>query len=209
MQNLFKNKLFIILSLFIILIIFISSSCFAFEDSVEINYPSNILSDNIKGFIVLSNDNISLWTFDSSCYIYSVTEENGHTIVRVFMTSNTSMSFNRYNFDNNTFDFIREQNYGEAVTYPIDTYYNSILFYNVDNPNNISVPIAETPTLVFQGAPQAQGEVVQVELMKPTQVQEIPQQIVSVVMIILPIFLGIFGVLLVLYLIKSKNLLQL
>lgn len=75
--------------------------------------------------------------------------------------------------------------------------------YRLDNSSGI------TNELVFQGAPQAQGEAVQVELMKPTQVQEIPQQIVAIVMIVLPIFLGIFGVLLVLYLIKSKNLLQL
>lgn len=62
--------------------------------------------------------------------------------------------------------------------------------------------------LVFQGAPQVE-EVPKVELMKATQVEEIPQQIVTIVMIVLPIFLAIFGVLLVLYLIKSKNLLQL
>lgn len=63
-------------------------------------------------------------------------------------------------------------------------------------------------SVVFQGAPQVE-EVPKVELMKATQVEEIPQQIVAVVMIVLPIFLAIFGVLLVLYLIKSKNLLQL
>lgn len=62
--------------------------------------------------------------------------------------------------------------------------------------------------VVFQVAPQVE-EVPKVELMKATQVEEIPQQIVAVVMIVLPIFLAIFGVLLVLYLIKSKNLLQL
>ncbi len=59
---------------------------------------------------------------------------------------------------------------------------------------------------VFQRTPlPAKG----VQLMKPTQVEEIPGQIVGIVKIVLPIFLSIFGILLVLYLIKSKNLLQL
>lgn len=58
--------------------------------------------------------------------------------------------------------------------------------------------------LVFQGAPLEE-----VELMRATQVEEIPQQINRVLMIVIPIFLLIFGTLLVLYLIRSKNLLHL
>lgn len=207
MQNLFKNKLFIILSLFIILIIFISSSCFAFEDSVEINYPTDIFNENVTGFIFiyqsLGVDYIDLWTFDSSAYIVDIDESNGYPII--YKPVNTYIKFYRYDFNTNSFNYIRQDYY-------TDTRYNITLpisFYNINNPNNLPVSIINNPTLVFQGAPQAQGEVVQVELMKPTQVQEIPQQIVAVVMIVLPIFLGIFGVLLVLYLIKSKNLLQL
>lgn len=80
---------------------------------------------------------------------------------------------------------------------------------NLIDYGNHDICNSSTNEVVFQGAPQAQEGAVQVELMKPTQVQEIPQQILAVVMIVLPIFLGIFGVLLVLYLIKSKNLLQL
>lgn len=62
--------------------------------------------------------------------------------------------------------------------------------------------------VVFQGAPQVE-EAPKVELMKATQVEEIPQQIAGILGIALPIFLTIFGILLVLYLIKSKNLLHL
>ncbi len=60
--------------------------------------------------------------------------------------------------------------------------------------------------VVFPAPPQT---VEAVELMKETQVEEIPQQIVAILKIIIPIFLAIFGTLLLLYLIKSKNLLNL
>ena len=57
---------------------------------------------------------------------------------------------------------------------------------------------------VFHPAPQEK-----VELMKAIQPEGIPQQILQILAIVLPIFLGIFGVLLVLYLIRSKILLPL
>lgn len=202
MKELFKNKLFIIISLFIILVTFISSSCFAFGDSVEINYPSDIFSENFKGFILLSNNtNIDLWTFDSSSYIDSLVEENNSSQLKVSVPSNTSVLFYRYNFDNNTFDFIRRQNLGDSVTYSIDTNFHPILFYNVDNLNNISVPIAETPTLVFLGAPQVTPvEVEQVTIPAIQQVEEIPQGMNQVLQVIIPIGLIVLSIGLVVYL---------
>lgn len=46
MQNLFKNKLFIILSLFLILITFISSSCFA-SNSISYRDYNFVFNDEI------------------------------------------------------------------------------------------------------------------------------------------------------------------
>lgn len=59
--------------------------------------------------------------------------------------------------------------------------------------------------VVFTGAPQRD----RVELVKAIQVEEIPQQMVGILEIVLIPCLIIFGTLLVLYLIRSKNLLNL
>lgn len=202
MKELFKNKLFIIISLFIILVTFISSSCFAFGDSVEINYPSDIFSENIKGFILSSNNtNIDLWTFDSSSYIDSLVEENNSSQLKVFVPSNTSVLFYRYNFDTNSFNLLNQSSFTDAVVYSIYTNSHPILFYNVDNPNNISVPIAETPTLVFLGAPQVTPvEVEQVTIPAIQQVEEIPQGMNQVLQVIIPIGLMVLPIGLVVYL---------
>lgn len=58
---------------------------------------------------------------------------------------------------------------------------------------------------VFQGAPRTQVE----PLTEITQVEEIQPVVAKIVGLVLPACLTIFGTLLVLYLIKSKNLLQL
>lgn len=86
-------------------------------------------------------------------------------------------------------------NSGSFIDYPKE----NILFSSYDVRNSEG-------ELVFQGAPLV---VSQVELMKAIQPEEIPQQIAEIVVMILPIFLLIFGTLLVLYLLKSKNLLHL
>lgn len=77
-----------------------------------------------------------------------------------------------------------------------------MLYTSVDIYDFHIMDSSPTGNLVFQGAPQ------EVELVQAMKVEEIPQKITQIVAIILPIFLLIFGTLLLIYLIRSKNLFQ-
>ena len=221
MQNIFKNKLFILFS-FILFVFFIFSFSSVFASSedeivtfysedfgcdVTINLPTG-LGSNYQYYMIntlkLSGNypyRVTVWCSNSE-FLFNYVENgscaygtiNNSPYFKFDMTEN----FIPTDFSSKSVDFEN----GNPRTVSGSTGLGKTIFSNTNVYNNNN-------ELVFQGAPQAQGEAVQVELMKPTQVQEIPQQIVAVVMIVLPIFLGIFGVLLVLYLIKSKNLLQL
>lgn len=237
MQNLLKNKLFIILLIAIFFILVTYSSSFAETENSITYFSKNLNKDltivlpdlsNFSYYSLHYNDNYYTLLFSNSPFTISQGD------IFVFNASESepiySISYNIYYFNGDLIDFssIPISNYSTSQSsvgdakklncyiYKIYTYSsncNSGLSNNVSaldiNIEYSNSDILYNSNVVFQGAPQAQGEAVQVELMKPTQVQEIPQQIVAVVMIVLPIFLGIFGVLLVLYLIKSKNLLQL
>lgn len=201
MQNLLKNKVFyILLFSFLFIIISLNSTTFA---SFDFNYNGNSFSlpdlpVNYKNKIILDCPNYSCYYYLCSDYefTYFLNEQGTHG---TFRSESFDLYCLNYNSDHWSTYFTNRQSDGAIDSYRKE----NIIFSTFDICDSTS------GNVVFHVAPQAQGEVVQVELMKPTQVQEIPQQIVAVVMIVLPIFLGIFGVLLVLYLIKSKNLLQL
>lgn len=234
MKEIFKNKFFII-GLFFIITIFFCNSCVNasddnetitfysedFEQDLTVTLPSG-LGTNYNNYIILTrlyNDDSDTryriyYIFSNSDFIYypynnsfCVGTTNNSPYI-VFYRIDYFISNNITNLSNCNVDFNNSSANNEFG-------YDGYLRTGVNHPLSANLCISNTNVydnnneLVFQGAPQAQEGAVQVELMKPTQVQEIPQQIVAVVMIVLPIFLGIFGVLLVLYLIKSKNLLHL
>ena len=216
MQNLFKNKLFIIFSLFIILVAFISSSCFASFDftyndtSYSVDDFNNLLSeknDNNTDFVLLFITQGSPSAYSSDYILFTYSGNLYYKLGYLYVLDNdfSALKCGNFYYHINKYNVFNWERYGEGW----DTYHNSDCQWSIVYSTSDVYSYDDKSTVVFQVAPQAQGEAVQVELMKPTQVQEIPQQIVAVVMIVLPIFLGIFGVLLVLYLIKSKNLLQL
>lgn len=226
MKEILKNKLFIIISLVIILVTFITSSCFA-SDEISFHNTNSNLDITMELFSEITNFDYFIVTpgFDNADYyknyyvflcsdnpIYLDIDTSSNSAIRPSILGNSKIYRVEVNkgttnitINNST---ITLKNTFNPSTYSTLSSGNGL--YNIiDYANHTIYKNPSSDEVVFQGAPQAQGEAVQVELMKPTQVQEIPQQIVAVVMIVLPIFLGIFGVLLVLYLIKSKNLLQL
>lgn len=225
MQNLLNNKLFIILSIFLIIILGITSSCFAeSENTIEIT-PSreggttSVILPSFCGtdydYYLISAQNF----YDSSFKRY--------TLRIGIIVSNSPLYANNSNIITNKdgsvfyYNFF-EYNYKTSMSSSYDlsavllsdfsacyVSLNSSVFesdYFVYSNHTIYSDNTES-NVVFQGAPQVEQP--KVELMKATQVEEIPQQITKIVMIILPVFLAIFGTLLVLYLIKSKNLLHL
>ena len=238
MENILKNKLLIILVLFTILINIICLSVFASEIAnytYSCTYAGKNLNINVSDFegysrhlvsvvetdgyltinVYYFNGDVTFSSRDAGLFInvpegVSICQFSNSSSINDFY-SGTTWSFpgslNGTTREGSAFFSVNTYHYNQAVK----TFYGQA---NVlDNEGNV----------VFQGAPQEQEEitnptnpeeeitspVVQVELMKPTQVQEILPQIMAVVGIVLPTLLTIFGVLLVLYLIKSKNLLHL
>lgn len=140
------------------------------------------------------------YAFKNGYYKYIVNSEKINKCDLEYFDLNTStiQGFQNYSNDNGIYTSVYSSFNDDTVC----VYSNHDVYYY--NPSDKTVDLE---TVVFQGAPQEQ-EVTQVELMKPIQVQEIPQQIAGILAIALPIFLVIFGVLLLLYLLKSKNLLN-
>lgn len=221
MKNILKNKLLIISVLFSIIITTMCSSVFASETTTynySLIYDSKNININVDDYADFSN------------YLVEIAERNGGYLYISVYYFNGDVSF--VSRDSDFFVNIGEGgsvayftrsfpisdiNDGKIVSFPSSgeaslrnySFSTTIANYSerVKTYYGVGTVLDTSSNVVFQGAPQAQ--VAQVELMKPTQVEEILPQIIAVVEIVLPIFLGIFGVLLVLYLIKSKNLLHL
>lgn len=232
MQNhFFTHKFLPIIGLFLLVAFSLCTSCFAYDSS---NLPdfSNLVSDNDNYVITYSSsDGYRLIVVPSTANLYYCGQYvfNGGTYISSVNSTLLSWQQNSYflsyecTSDIEFFSYKIVDNVWTRTSISSSSPYNSIyigkefdestgfIFSTIDlktPPNTFGYPSSLSDRLVFQIAPQVE-EVPKVELMKATQVEEIPQQIVAIVTIVLPIFLAIFGVLLVLYLIKSKNLLQL
>ena len=214
MQNLLKSKIFIATIIFVLVLFsFISissASSITYQDET-VELPEFL--DNYYYFIYYKRISTS---GDRFSYAY------GYYISQV--------PFYYKVYDDNRIQLIGENDISNGKTYSISgwdktleeciselsepTHFSDSALWNKSHLDgqqsyvcNFDIKDAEG-NVVFPKAPP-QEEVPTVELMKATQVEEIPQQIVKIVMIVLPVFLAIFGTLLVLYLIKSKNLLHL
>lgn len=229
MKYFFKNKLLIILVLIALFITSMCSSVFA-STTIEVNEDTHsqvVLPDLLDDFtyaLVLINpldsatqQNIvgTLYFSNSPIYYDGGSTNNSNTYFKNYIfptdyyykkqlfipnTSGSVLDMSQYTLDD--FDYLLTGATGNTSRVSNIILYSKTDVYYYDTSNSVL-----TDEVVFQGAPQVQTP--QVELMKATQVEEILPQIIAVVEIVLPIFLGIFGVLLVLYLIKSKNLLHL
>lgn len=214
-KEILTHKILPIISVFILSLFILCTSCFAANNEFVVDY--NYVTDS-KATIIIDDSILSQYNY----YCFCVYKANGSEAICEVFLSNEPLNFEFSDTVNETklygcFDFLRL--YGSSSDLLFDFSNTHQSFTNQDFSSNgysfnhsydlvySSYDIYDlSGNLVFQGAPQ---EVAKVELMKATQVEEIPQQILGVVKIMVPIFLAIFGVLLVLYLIKSKNLLHL
>lgn len=124
--------------------------------------------------------------------VYSITPGASYLLTRKIIYYASNYSLNMDSADSYT----TNSTYGSVSS--VSSY--SYILNASDNIVDIS-----TGETVFQGAPRIQVE----PLTEITQVEEIQPVVAKIVVLVLPACLTIFGVLLVLYLIVSKNLLQL
>lgn len=167
-----------------------------FDDDIlnQFNYITIVRyewSNYIGNFVViLTNDSNLTITPD-------VSSSQSNMIIRCsdfYLSSDQSFSNNtEQNMSISSFTQ-RTDSFNIGGSSSMSIVYSNIDIYDVDN------------NLVFQAPPQ---KVEGITIPAIQTAKEIPQRIVETVKIILPIFLAIFGVLLFLSLIKSKNLLHL
>jgi len=228
MKNIFKNKLLIVIVLFVILLVSMCSNVLADTEYPLYNQGGSLMDYKVSGFspsfkdnedsFFLTNDG-SVGYFDSSrYYLYCSSTNKGLIFLKRKSNNSVAEETLRVEYYNRTYD--SENKVYVFSSFDHESFASGLSYTFVFTTQNI---VNENGDVVFQQAPQEQEEitnptnpeeeitspVVQVELMKPTQVEEILPQIIAVVGIVLPTLLTIFGVLLVLYLIKSKNLLHL
>lgn len=194
-----KNKIFLIFSIFLCIVsIFItfSQASYDFEfEGEKYTLPDFPDDGNSLKFVftdfVGSIKSVYLYTSNEPVYFY-----NDFNSVSLRIPAHKEYSC-RLDLLNGNFSFA-----GDSPDRPISTRklaFERIVYSNYDIYNK------DSGELVFQKAPLAQ----MVEPMKVGKVEELPTLIIQIVEMIIPAFLIIFGTLLVLYLIKSKNLLQL
>jgi len=213
MKELFKNKLFIVLSLFIILITFISSSCFAsYHSNVDNN--SIVVSDG-NGYehtITLSEEqmsypykalyltyvpdvfcNVSLVLSSSPFYFKNYKlqyyDEEVHTVYYYdFSGGSSERTFTDFsNIPISSFSSTSSDVSNSSWDYSHFSGYSTVDIYDTND------------NLVFQ-APPHQVEAVTIPAIQ--QVEEIPQGMTQVLQVIIPIGLIVLSIGLVIYLMR-------
>ena len=214
LMKIFKNKFFIVFSLLILSFLLFNSESFCestgttitFSDGNNYSIPNMI---DLKGdyFIFRFESNeFNIISFDKSICVPVVynPHDSYHTIDFIVYDKNGyPNTLNASTCDNYLVSSSGEWTSRKFSSGSVRTdlpYFSTCDIFLADS---FKTPASDK--VFFQGPPK--GE--ELTLMNPMQVEEIPSLITQVIMIILPITLTIFGTLLVVFLIKSKNLLHL
>lgn len=209
-----KNKIFLILGIFFIVLLGMitnSKATMEFEISNgEILSFESVPTDGNPDFLILKY-NLSSMVYRIDYYTFDDTKGTlcGYDGL-LFLDSNSNPALfgaiKKYTYysDSPGKGFVYDKSF--AMTTLDNSYVG--YFSNKDVPVciNENGKFAITNDLLFPGAPLP---IPMVEPMKVGKVEELPTLIIQIVEMIIPVFLIIFGTLLVLYLIKSKNLLHL
>lgn len=209
-----KNKIFLILGIFFIILLGMmtnSKATMEFEMSNgEILSFESIPTDGNPDFLMFKYDlsptvyRIDYYTFDNTKG--TLVSDNG--LAYAFLNDNKfpgAIKKYEYYSDSSGKGFVYSNSFSTTTLNP-----NYKCYYSTQD-----IPVANylgnglyeiTDEILFQGAPLP---IPMVEPMEVGKVEELPTLIIQIVEMIIPVFLIIFGTLLVLYLIKSKNLLQL
>lgn len=212
-----KNKIFLILGIFFIILLgMITNSYCAVEyemsDGKKVTFE-NPPNDGNPDFFIWYVDNNAV----NNSYFYITYNSmycnigflDGSSPIVCFDKDTGSMieGMNLYTIKadklDGAFTLFQEKQSSIGVDPPSTPFYSTKDIYSC---SRVSSGIYKLNNeLLFQGAPLPIQMVTPMEVGK---VEELPTLIVQIVEMIIPAFLIIFGVLLVLYLIKSKNLLQ-
>lgn len=210
-----KNKIFLILGIFFIVLLGMITNSYCavtyplsngdvtFENPPVDENPDIFIFEGIFG----GAPTYFYYTYDSNvCSLLSPDSEKGRFFFADNKTHKLSNTARYYKISKDSINgsfsdigFTSSISMGSKIT----NYYSSKDIYSC---NDDVLNIINTGTLVFPGAPLP---IPMVEPMEVGKVEELPTLIIQIVEMIIPVFLIIFGTLLVLYLIKSKNLLQL
>ena len=190
----FKNKIFIILFLFIILTITLFSNVFAsssyvFSDGETYDFPDFTLDDNCNYILYINSgtNTFHVLMYSKEYTLKGVKDSTGDIWLYLYDVNgnrvpSSSMFLHGLIFSNN----------GNLST---DTTYNSV-FVNDEIVYYTNVPIYTTDgDLVFQVAPPQKVTIPAIQ-----QVMEIPQVMEQVLKILIPIGLIVFSIGLVIYL---------
>lgn len=232
MKEILKNKFLLILSILLFFITIFSSNVFASSDNIEITGFNSYFNEDCTYTIPKDVYNEFIGKYDYSfiyinSYFASDREYNSLSCLttdhQIYMMNNSDAIYVKGNYILSNLYFNRDGNrfiydYSSKSSFFSEDYtstfiglpsggVSSFAFVSRDILKGNPVIGDVTDEVLFQGALPG---VPQVEPLKEIQQpEEILPAILKIVKMILPACLIIFGTLLVLYLIKSKNLLQL
>lgn len=210
----FCNKIFILLLTFLLLVFSFSSVSFGYffydSDNNMYNFNDNVVNQ-IKTYDIYNSDFYVLgcqWSFneDNTYFVFFIKKTDTLTIT---FDAPNSWSVNEpveYTSCSFTSDGVLKEDSVPSSDNLTTANISSSYFFNNECYDNIGFLANGTfyksdGTIFFRLTPLA-------EAMRIRRVEEIPQMIALLMRILLPILLSLFGTLLVLFLIKSKNLLK-
>lgn len=181
MYNLFKNKLLVILTLFIVLISFIDTGVFASSFTYYLPEISSVVSESASVIISLSSDG-TVYLRKAPSIIY-IEEQNQFKI-----GNNISTSVYKLSEDNSSWE-LHLSEVTEATGSIYLTFSNEILY--VQNVENYSlIPNMTTSEVVFQGAPQGTQLA---QIVEQAETKKTLAEVLVIVPVILVIIVGLIG----------------
>lgn len=206
MKELFKNKLFIIISLFIILVTFISSNCFASASFNITNTEGTIYSTYIDTSCFDENNEV--------CNYYVIIQSINNPDYFYIYASSSPMTFNvkndrPYNPSSESNIYLNWTTAKSSDDYDYNIVFTPSLkdtsaYYSIKDIVYSNYDVYDTSNnLLFQAAPPViPVEVEQVTIPAIQQVGEIPQGMNQVLQVIIPIGLIVLSIGLVVYLMR-------
>lgn len=196
-----KNKIFIFLSIFILLFSFLSSSVFAFTftgvDNLEHTCPDLPTDYDLNnGYFIKLNSS------ESYRFLFIYKDKNAYAFLSDDKTKvHLNGSFYVYRLYNNTWNYEGINTYNNTVgdgSNNVGSLNEFNYFYaGLYNSSNMSDGFFLVPLIPSYQIPVAMV------------LGQVPEEVKMIATILVPVGLIIFGTLLVVYLIRSKNLLQL
>lgn len=194
-MSILKNKLLYIFIIFIFL--FICNNCFAVDVTYNVSDIEEVKHNFNYCLIELENGSIYLLCCNSSTYNYlcfNDLTENDNVILSCKETYNNwdigSLVVYQYDSSSNTFTYVETTGWGNRTYKPIKQVIGS----------SCDIKIMNSPSEIFFQRTPVPLVAVRVGVLEG--IQEIPQVIMKVVQLIIPIGLVIFGILLLVLLIR-------